>query len=459
MIGPILTQSSGILRPISIALGWLMNLIYVGMGKIGINNVAVTIIIFTVIIYLALMPLTIKQQKFSKMTQIMNPELQAIQKKYRGKRDQLSAQKMNEETQEVYRKYGVSPSGSCIFLVIQLPILFALYRVIYNVPGYITGVKSTFTDLATQIFNTPGSESKMTGFLESIQTYAMRGISVDYSTAETAQNSIIDILYKCTSSNWDLLKETFSNISTDLINATQATAEQFNNFLGVSIVYSPKNLISTSFHEGHYLLILIAILIPVISAATQFLNIRLMPTAAAGQSNMGGQMKMMNYMMPIYSFILVFFLPVGVGVYWITGAVIRSIQQFLINRHLDKQDLDAIIKKNQEKAKEKQKKRIEKKGVAGSQISEAAKINTRRIDTNSGQVRSDSLKARANSVKSSSQGNSKKNQNKGKNKTNTKGAANVEETIDEQPEVKLKKDSLAAKANMVREFNNKNTRK
>ena len=48
---------------------------------------------------------------------------------------------MNEETQAVYKKYGVNPSGSCIFMVIQLLILFPLYRIIYNVPGYVTRVR------------------------------------------------------------------------------------------------------------------------------------------------------------------------------------------------------------------------------------------------------------------------------------------------------------------------------
>ena len=81
-----------------------------------------------------MMPLTVKQQKFSKLSAKMNPELQAIQSKYKNKKDNDSMMKMNEETKAVYKKYGVSPSGSCLQLVIQLPILWALYRVIYNFP-------------------------------------------------------------------------------------------------------------------------------------------------------------------------------------------------------------------------------------------------------------------------------------------------------------------------------------
>lgn len=105
------------------------------------ENIGLCIILFTILIYVLMLPMTIKQQKFSKLSAQMNPELQKIQKKYKGKQDQVSMMKMNEETREVYAKYGVSPTGSCLPLLIQFPILFALYRVIWNVPAYVAGVK------------------------------------------------------------------------------------------------------------------------------------------------------------------------------------------------------------------------------------------------------------------------------------------------------------------------------
>ena len=82
-------------------------------------------------------PLQIKQQKFSKLSSVMQPELQKIQKKYKDKKDQASMQKMQEETQLVYQKYGVSPTGSCVQLLIQFPVLMALWQVIYKIPGYV----------------------------------------------------------------------------------------------------------------------------------------------------------------------------------------------------------------------------------------------------------------------------------------------------------------------------------
>ena len=118
MLELLLTQNSTfIIGPIAKLLGFIMQGIFWLLDKIGIPNIGLAIIIFTIVIYLCLLPLTIKQQKFSKMSAIMNPELTAIQNKYKGKNDQDSMMKMQEETKAVYAKYGVSPSGSCLQLV------------------------------------------------------------------------------------------------------------------------------------------------------------------------------------------------------------------------------------------------------------------------------------------------------------------------------------------------------
>ena len=109
----ILTQYTGaFIGPVARLLGYVMNWIYMFLDSVfHIQNIGLCIIIFTVIIYLCLLPLTIRQQKFSKLTQKMQPELQAVQKKYKGKKDQASMMAMNEETQLIYQKYGISPSA------------------------------------------------------------------------------------------------------------------------------------------------------------------------------------------------------------------------------------------------------------------------------------------------------------------------------------------------------------
>ena len=83
-----MTQYDGmILGPIAKVLGLLMNGIFWVLDKIGIPNIGLAIILFTIVIYALLTPLTIKQQKFSKLSAKMNPELQAIQRRYQGKKD------------------------------------------------------------------------------------------------------------------------------------------------------------------------------------------------------------------------------------------------------------------------------------------------------------------------------------------------------------------------------------
>ena len=159
----LLTKSTTfIIGPVATLLGYIMNGIFWVQSQIGIESIGLCIILFTIVIYMLLMPLTIKQQKFSKLQSKMNPELQAIQKKYKDKRqDQAAMMKMNEETQAVYQKYGVNPMGSCLQLIIQMPILFALYRVIWNIPAYVGTVKNAFLPLAQALMNVSGAQDFM----------------------------------------------------------------------------------------------------------------------------------------------------------------------------------------------------------------------------------------------------------------------------------------------------------
>ncbi len=363
----ILTQYNGaFLGPIAKILGMLMNVIFNFLDNIGIPNIGLSIILFTIIIYLCLMPLTIKQQKFSKLSSIMNPEIRAIQDKYKGKKDQDSMVAQNEEMQAVYKKYGVSPSGSCIQLVIQMPILFALYRVIYNVPAYVTKVKETLLPLAQQILDTKGASEFVQQFAVTKQlTYS------DFTTTD----GIIDILNRATSAEWASIAEKFPEFESYDYVYQQFT--RYNNFLGLNISDSPLFIIKDSYASGKYLLIIGAILIPVLAALTQWINTLFMPqqqNSGDNENQMMQSMKMMNTTMPLISAFFCFTFPCGMGIYWIAGAVIRSIQQVLINKHIDKMDLDSLIEKNKEKYEKEQK----KKGLSyGNEMKKTASISSR----------------------------------------------------------------------------------
>ena len=352
MTGSLLTAANWpIIGQICTLLGKVMNAIYVMLDNILTTDqglVGLSIIIYTILVYTCMMPLTIKQQRTSKMTSVMNPEIQAIQKKYRNKRDQASMMKQQEEMQQVYDKYGTSMMSGCLPLLIQMPLLFALYPVIDDIQDYIPALE--------------GAPAAVNQFL-----------------------TIPDL----TISPWTMIR-----------------------------------------HSGDYglpaaVIIVTAILLPVLSALTQFGSIKLSQaisgTVIDKDNPMAGTMKTMNVTMPLFSLYIVFTLPTGIGIYWIVSAVVRCIQQIFINKHLSKMSVDELIEKNKEKAEKKQKKR----GERAERINAMAQTNTRSLSASARkQASSMSEKEREEKV--------------------AKAKANADQA---------KAGSLAAKANMVKKFN------
>lgn len=413
-------------------LGWIINAIYSLLELIGIPNIGLSIILFTLVIYLFMTPLQIKQQKFSKMNAIMQPEIQRIQKKYKGKKDQESVMKQNEEITAVYQKYGVSPTGSCVQLLIQMPILLALYQVIYHIPGYITGVREAFTGLATKIISVDGFSDIISKFLTD-NKISMYGITPNMTfTKETT----IDFLYKLTPSQMDRFADVsqFSGFS-DLFASVSEKASHMNTFLNLNISDTPWALMQSGWNQGNtagYLLVFAAVMVPILAWFTQWLNYKLMPQPQTNSneppSTMEASMKGMNTVMPIMSAVFCFSFPVGIGIYWIIGAVIRSVQQVVINRYMDKIDTEELIQKNQEKMK----KKMEKRGMTAERINQQARMNVRNIQE---PVRKPNTKPAL---------------------TAEEKAAKVKKSTEYYNSSNVKPGSLAAKANMVKQFDEKN---
>lgn len=426
-----------ILGPIAKLLGILMDWIYSGISNITggrVESVVLSIVIITIIIYMCLLPLTIKQQKFSKLSQKMQPEMQAIQAKYKNKKDQASMMAMQEETQLLYQKYGISPMGSCVQMLIQMPILFALYRVFYNIPAYLSGVKGSFTGLVDSIQQTSGYQNTLVSLMEKYNVVTSSGLNASNAASkladasgDTLNNFIIDILYKLPSKGWDALMDgKFFDGIQSAVEKTHDALLHFNYFLGLNISDTPWYIIKSNFTDKPdkwLLFVILALLIPVLSYLTQMINIKLMPQATNGNDQMANQMKMMNLMMPLMSLFICFTVPVGLGIYWICSALVRGIQQFFVNRHIENLDLEAVMAKNEEKAKKKR----EKMGLSEDYIKKAAQIKTKSID----------------------------------NKANVSVSAGTEEMLAKAAEYKAnaKAGSLASKANMVKEFNERNSRK
>ncbi|KAI4451053.1 Membrane protein insertase YidC [Eubacterium plexicaudatum ASF492] len=371
----ILTQYSGsILGPIAKVLGWIMNWIYLFLANVfGIENIGITIIVLTILIYMCMLPLTIKQQKFSKLQQKMQPEIKAVQEKYKGKRDQESQMAMNEETQALYAKYGISPTGTCLPFLLQMPVFLALYRVIYNVPAYVSSVKATFDGVVDGIIHTAGFQGIMEKFLESLNLTQQIRADFNNEDMSVVKNFIVDSIYKMPTSGWEKLSDSFPNLQ-NVIESTRDQLNHMNAFLGLNISDSPLTIISNSFKEKSYLLVLLAFLIPLVSYASQMVNIKLMPQADTDPDNpMVKQMKAMNYTMPLISVGITFTVPVGLGIYWIFSSLTRGVQQYFVNKHIRNLDLDEMIAKNVEKRK----KKLEKMGISENQIRSAAKLSTK----------------------------------------------------------------------------------
>lgn len=409
--GILATKHTGILGPVAMVLGYLMNGIFVVLEKMGIPNIGLSIIIFTIIIYIVMTPLTIRQQKFSKLSAKMNPELTAVRQKYQGKKDNASVAAMQEETNAVYAKYGVSPTGSCLQLLIQMPILFALYRVIYAIPAYVEQVRNAFFPLVDTIvaFDNGRASGTVAEFLQGLSTsaqytkqfsnekflpavsdYVASTVDKAANASNYAANTYVDCLNKMSSGNWDKLINDFSSLSG---NATQTRDAllSYNNFLGINIANSPSFSMMDAFgverirdifshlSGANYVLFFGALMIPLLAAFTQWLNIFLMPqmknSGDPNQDSMMASMKTMNLMMPIMSAVFCFSLPAGMGIYWIAGAVVRTVQQIIINKHIDKMNVDDIIEAN----KAKYEKKIEKMGVQGKNINSVASRSTKYI--------------------------------------------------------------------------------
>ena len=375
-MGIVLTQSNTfIIGSIAKLLGFIMNGIFNALSYIGIENIGLSIIIFTVIVYTLMIPMTIKQQKFSRMSAVMNPEIQKIQKKYKNKKDQASMMKMQEETKLVYEKYGTSPTGGCLGSLIQFPILFALWPVIQNIPAYVTSIKDAYMPLVNQIMATDGYQKIMEG-IGKASPIMINPETYDYSKA----NTLVDVLYKFRPGTWDTLADKFPDL-TNLIDSTKNSLTHLNTFLGINIAETPGSMFMTATKNFSIGLIIVALAIPVLSGLSQWISAKLMQQATSTGNDddnpMAAQMKTMMNVMPVFSVIMCFSMPAGLGIYWIASAVVRTIQQLMINKFLSKKSMDELIEENVKKAA---KKREKKDAVSGREINAMAHKNVKNIE-------------------------------------------------------------------------------
>lgn len=133
-----------LLWPLKVAVAWVMVTIHKALVLVGFPDgpgVAwvLSIIGLTIVVRLLIMPLFVKQIRASRGMQLLQPELQELQAKYKGKKDPESRQRMNEEMMALYRKHGTNPMASCLPILVQMPIFFALFRVLASLGAVASG--------------------------------------------------------------------------------------------------------------------------------------------------------------------------------------------------------------------------------------------------------------------------------------------------------------------------------
>jgi len=325
-----------VLQYIMIALGWVLNAFYHLVGNYG-----VAIILFTVFVKALLLPLDIKQKKSMAKTQKIQPLLMEVQKKYANDKDKLS-----QETMKIYQKYGINPMGGCLPMLIQLPIILALYWVVKKPVMYMMGVGAEDIWRIAEAFNAWATANKdmLPEALSKIVpvTYAEKMANNTFGTYEI---SIAQQLFKNPEilthpyiKNWG---ETLSLIDFSFLGIDLSEIPNLNAFFGM-FLGNVKNLTKET---------VLLWIIPIVSGLSSFASSKV-AMAQQGQpkkkknevvaeadrvdneNSAASTMKTMNIMMPLFSAWFAFTLPAAVGLYWIISNVIQIVQQIVVTKYL-----------------------------------------------------------------------------------------------------------------------------
>lgn len=430
MTGVFLTSCTDffLIRWIANILGFIMNLFYELISNFGIGKISICIIVFTIIVRLLMLPMNIKQQKSMKLNSLVTPEIQAIQKKYANKKDQESMMKQSAEMNAVYQKYGTSPTSGCLPMLIQMPIIFALYAIMACLPNYIDDIQDMYNNgvvsyvngsieelkdidglsdlllaeekddkldtMITAYYGKDGKNSKSevektiydsftSAYSRTFNVSAWDAVEAGFSQAienidqiaaleEGAWEKVEDkqlLAYKDYSDEqWNEIKAQYTDILGKM-EKNRAQIKEAYSFFTIDLSVSPANGVK------------FAIIIPILSALTQLLSMKISMSAQKQTGNetadqMMSSMKMMSYSMCAVSAIFTYTLPAGMGLYWVTSSVAQCLIQYLTNKHFAKIDVDEILKENLEKAN----KAREKHGYEPSVIANAASVNTKKYE-------------------------------------------------------------------------------
>lgn len=294
-----------ILMGIGKALGWITQ--YLGFG-----SYLVGICIFAVLIEILMIPLSIRQQKNSIRQAKLRPKEMAIRKKYAGRTDQKTQQEVTREIQELYQRENFSPYSGCLPLLIQLPILMALYQIVINPLHYVLGQSSSLSDALTTVYTT----ARAAGGL---------GLAKPSGTIQLLANAHGKFTETILSgfgyfTNGKEVWTAYEKVS--------GTVPNFRLF-GLDLGQAPGFTASAA-----------ALLwIPVLTFVVYFFSMRLnrkftyQPTqAGANDRQTACSNNMMDITMPLMSTFFTFVVPGIVGVYWMFRSILGVLKQFIMSK-------------------------------------------------------------------------------------------------------------------------------
>ena len=307
-----------ILQWIGVGLKWATKYL-----TFGTNNYILSLLYFGIVIELLMLPFGIQQQKNSIKQAKLRPKEMAIRKHYAGRNDQQTMQKVNQEIQELYQKENYNPMSGCLPLLLQLPIVFALYYVVIDPIFYVLGQAKTFSTAISQYFTTSVAAGGFGGSLNS-------------------QRGTIEVLSKLGEQGIDAFESLktfsyFSNAEECFAALEQVVADGIPSFsigawnfgLTPGILFQGGGNFAT-----YWWLILVPVLTFVVYFGSMKLNRKLtyQPTTGENDKAMGCSNNIMDIMMPAMSVYIAFIVPAAVGVYWMFKSVLGTLKQFLLKK-------------------------------------------------------------------------------------------------------------------------------
>lgn len=307
-----------ILQWIGVCLKWATKYL-----TFGTNNYILSLLYFGIVIELLMLPFGISQQKNSIKQAKLRPKEMAIRKHYAGRNDQQTMQKVNQEIQELYQKENYNPMSGCLPLLLQLPIVFALYYVVIDPVFYVLGQAKTFSTAISQYFTTSVAAGGFGGALNS-------------------QRGTIEILSKLGEQGIDAFESLktfsyFSNAEACFDALEQIVADGIPSFsigpwnfgLTPGILFQGGGNFAT-----YWWLLLVPVLTFVVYFGSMKLNRKLtyQPTTGENDKAMGCSNNIMDIMMPAMSVYIAFIVPAAVGVYWMFKSLLGTLKQFVLKK-------------------------------------------------------------------------------------------------------------------------------